>query len=244
MIVQNELLGYPRIKIYQDVEMFHFSLDSMLLAYFVSINYRIKSVVDFCSGNCPIPLYLSLRTKANIYGLEIQKEAYDLGQRSIIENHLEEQIHLFNDDVLNALTYFKEHSVDVVTCNPPFFKIDEKSNVNPDYRLMVARHEKLIDLEGVIKMASNLLKDGGYFAMVHRPERLKEIFVLLDKYHLNPSRLQFVYPKKDSEANHILIEARYSFNKNDNLHILKPLYVYEDGKWTQDILDIYNYGKN
>ena len=243
MIVTNELLGYERLKIFQDTDMFHFSLDSMLLAHFVSLNKKIERVVDLCSGNYPIPLYLTLRTKAQIYGIEIQEEAYDLGLKSVKINDLEKEITLINDDVLNALNHFEAHSVDVVTCNPPYFKLNESSNVNPDYRLMVARHEKLIDLEGVIRIASSLLKDGGYFAMVHRPSRLKEIFILLEKYHLNPSRLQFVYPKKDNEANHILIEARLSKGKNDNLKILKPLFVYEDDKWTKDILDVYNYGR-
>lgn len=243
MIVLNELLGYERLKIYQDTDMFHFSLDSMLLAHFVTINKKVESIVDFCSGNYPIPLYLTLRTKAKIYGIEIQEEAYQLGLKSVSINNLDDKIDLINDDVLNALKHFEAHSVDVVTCNPPYFKIDENSNLNPDYRLMVARHEKLIDLEGVIKMASSLLKDGGYFAMVHRPSRLKEIIVLLEKYNLSPSRLQFVYPKKDSEANHILIEARLSKGKNDNLRILKPLFVYENDKWTKDILDVYNFGR-
>ena len=243
MIVINELLGYERLKIYQDTEMFHFSLDSMLLAHFVTITSKVKRIVDLCSGNYPIPLYLTLRTKAEINGIEIQEEAYQLGLDSVKLNNLEGKINLINDDALNALAHFEAHSVDVVTCNPPYFKLDENSNVNPDYRLMVARHEKLIDLEGVIKTASNLLKEGGYFAMVHRPSRLKEIFILMEKYHLSPSRLQFVYPKKDSEANHILIEGRYVKNKNDNLRILKPLFVYQKDKWSKDVLDVYNYGR-
>jgi hypothetical protein len=53
--------------------------------------------------------------------------------------------------------------------------------------------------------------------MVHRPERMGEIFVLLNKYHLEPSRLQFVYPKAGKDANHILIEARKGINKVPNL---------------------------
>jgi tRNA1(Val) A37 N6-methylase TrmN6 len=80
--------------------------------------------------------------------------------------------------------------------------------------------------------------------MVHRPERMGEIFILLDKYHMSPSRLQFVYPKSGKEANHILIEARKGAHKEPNLKILSPLVVYdENNQWTNDILKIYNYSK-
>ena len=80
--------------------------------------------------------------------------------------------------------------------------------------------------------------------MVHRPERLTDILVLLKKYRLEPSRLQFVYPKIGKNANHILIEARKGVNKNPNLQILAPLFVYdENNQWTNDILKIYNYKK-
>ena len=61
--VLNELLGRPLLKIYQDSDIFNFSLDSMLLASFASVGKRCKSIVDLCSGNAPIPLYLSLRTE-------------------------------------------------------------------------------------------------------------------------------------------------------------------------------------
>ena len=80
--------------------------------------------------------------------------------------------------------------------------------------------------------------------MVHRPERLGEIFILLDKYNLSPARLQFVYPKVGKDCNHILIEARKGARKEPNLKILPPLVIYdENNRWTNDILKIYNYNK-
>jgi tRNA1(Val) A37 N6-methylase TrmN6 len=80
--------------------------------------------------------------------------------------------------------------------------------------------------------------------MVHRPQRLTEILLLLKKYQLEPSRLQFVYPKAGKEANHILIEARKGVKKDANLKVLSPLFIYdENNEWTNDILKIYNYNK-
>ena len=244
MIVKNDLLGYKKYIIYQDTELFSFSTDSMLLASFATINRKTKLIVDFCSGNFPIPMYLSLRTDAKILGVEIQEASCNLARKSIEENNLSNQIEVMCDDVKGIHKKFTVDSCDLVLCNPPFFKLSADSNVNSRQEVTIARHEVLINLEDIIKEASIILRQGGYFTMVHRPERLGEIFVLLNKYHLEPSRLQFVYPKSGKEANHILIEARKGVNKTPNLKILPPLFVYdENNEWTKDILKIYNYNK-
>ena len=91
-IVCNELLGRPLLKIYQDTEAFNVSIDTMLLADFVTLNKRVKRICDLCSGNAPVPLYLTLRTEADIVGVEVQQESYDLGVMSIKENKLEDRI--------------------------------------------------------------------------------------------------------------------------------------------------------
>ena len=66
----HELLGYERIKIIQNDEMFSFSLDSMLLANFVNTK-GAKNIIDLGTGNAPIPLFLTLKTDAPIIGVEI-----------------------------------------------------------------------------------------------------------------------------------------------------------------------------
>ena len=69
MIVKNNLLNFKDAYIYQDTDYFKFSLDSLLLANFVTINLRDKNILDIATGNAPIPMLLSYRTKANIYGV-------------------------------------------------------------------------------------------------------------------------------------------------------------------------------
>lgn len=241
-IVKNELLGRELISIYQDTDSFNFSIDSMLLASFVTITARTKNICDLCTGNAPIPLYLSLRSKANIIGVEVQEGSYKLANMSIIENHLENQIHLYLDNLIDISKKIGISKFDVVTCNPPFFKVGNH-NINPTDSKAIARHELLATLEDIIKEASRLLNTKGRFALVHRPERLLEILELFKKYHIEPKRLQLVYPKMGSECNHILIEG-IKEGSPDGLRILPPLYVYgQDGKWTKEVLKIYNYEK-
>ena len=97
--VINDLLGYDGLKIIQNPEMFHFSLDSSLLGDFVTINPQDKRILDIGTGNGPIPLFLSLRTNALIDGIEIQGKLSDLAARSVKLNNLEHQINIIHDDV-------------------------------------------------------------------------------------------------------------------------------------------------
>ncbi|MBQ3252925.1 MAG: tRNA1(Val) (adenine(37)-N6)-methyltransferase [Acholeplasmatales bacterium] len=239
-IVCNELLGRELLKIYQDPDYFSFSLDSMLLASFASITKRVENICDLCTGNAPIPLYLSLRSKAKIIGVEVQSRSYDLGIMSIKENNLDNQIEIVLDNLININQKIGKHKFDLVTCNPPYFKIGD-NNINPSDFKAIARHEVLATLDDIIKEASLLLNSKGRFAMVHRPDRLTEIFETFKKYNIEPKRLRLVYPKIGSECNNILIEGIKDGSK-DGLRILPPLYVYnEDNKWTNEVLKIYNY---
>jgi len=239
-IVSNELLGRPLLKIYQDTEYFNFSLDSMLLASFCKITKTTNNICDLCSGNAPIPLYLSLRCKSKIVGVEVLKHSYDLGIKSINENNLQNQIELLNDNLIDINKKIGNHKFDLVTCNPPFFKVGN-NNINPNDNKAVARHEILATLDDIVKEASLLLKTKGRFAMVHRPDRLMEILEVFKKYRIEPKRLRFIYPKIGYDCNHILIEGTYDSNPG-SLKIEAPLYVYnDDNTWTQEVLKIYNY---
>ena len=122
----HELLGYENIKIVQDDEMFCFSVDSMLLADYIKPSNKTKKIIDLCCGNAPIPLFLTLKTKAHITGVEIQKEVYELGIESININHLDNQITLINDDLKNIYKKIGANSFDIVSCNPPYFKNSRK----------------------------------------------------------------------------------------------------------------------
>lgn len=160
-LLKHELLGYPRFIIYQQKELFRFTIDSMLLSGFIEVKDGVKSIVDLGTGNAVIPIYLTLKTDAEIYGVEIQKEVYDLGAKSVKENNLENQIKLFNEDIKNTPKLFKNKEFDIVTCNPPFFKYQASSKINKNDFLTIARHEVKITLEEIIKVSYELLKDKG-----------------------------------------------------------------------------------
>lgn len=242
--VINDLLGYEGLKIIQRPDIFNFSLDSSLLADFVTINLSCKKIIDLGCGNGYIPLFLTLRTKAYIYGVEIQEEIVDLAKRSVDLNNLNKQIEIINQDIKALKDTFLPSTFDVVITNPPYFIYKESSLVNESIYQKIARHEVLINLDDVVKQANYLLKDGGIFAMVHRATRLLDVLETCRKYHLEVKRLRFVYPKTSSkEALAILIEAVKTKNLG-NLKVMPPLYVQnDDDSYTEEVLKIFNYHK-
>ena len=86
-----DLVGYDR-KIIQDDNFLAFSLDSLILANFVTINTKVKKILDLGTGIAPIPLILSLRTNARIDGVEIQEEVTTIARENIKINNLQKQI--------------------------------------------------------------------------------------------------------------------------------------------------------
>ena len=233
MKVLNDLLGYNNLKIYQDTEWFSFSLDSVLLPNFVSINKNVTKILDLGTGNAPIPMILStiVGDKVKIYGIEIQKDLYDLAKESVEYHNLSSRIELINDDMKNLDKYFEANSFDVILSNPPYFKLEELSKKNDN---TIARHELKITLEDIISIARKYLNNNGVFAMVHRTDRLIEIIELMRKNNIEPKRIRLIYPKENTNSNMVLIEGRK--NGNSGLIIEEPLYIHnEDGSYLDNI---------
>lgn len=229
------------LRIIQSPSVFSFSLDAVLLARFASIPISKGNIVDLCSGNGVIPLFLSARTKAKIIGVEIQERLYDMAVRSIKYNGLENQIEMVYGDVKEIPPIIGIEKFDAVTCNPPYFLAHEKSDKNVNEHYTIARHEVLLTLDEAILSASRLLKQGGKAAFVHRPGRLLDIVTSMRAHRLEPKRIRFVYPKYGKKANTLLIEG-IKDGKPD-LKILPPLYVYdENNQYTAEVSELL-YGK-
>lgn len=197
-------------------------------------------MLDLGTGTGIIPLLMAAKTKiSSIYGLEIQPESADMADRSVRVNHLEERIHIVTGDLKEAVSLFQAASFDVITCNPPYM-VGRHGITNPDSAKAIARHEVLCTFEDVAAQTEKLLKPGGHFYLVHRPFRLSELIVTMHSHHLEPKRMQLVYPFVDKEPNMVLLEAVRG--GRPRMTVEKPLVVYDaPGKYKQEIYDIYGY---
>ena len=225
-----------KLKIIQSSEVFSFSMDAVLLAHFPSIP-NSGSILALCCGHGVIPLFLSDKTKGQIYGVEIQERLVDMAIRSIEHNNLANQITILHGDVKESSNLLGKGNFDLVTVNPPYLQLNGHDK-NTNKYVAIARHEILIDLKEVINVSSQLLKVGGKIAMVHRPSRLADIITFLRDKKLEPKRIRFVHPYKSKEANMVLIEAVKHGGKE--LHILPPLIIYKDkGQYSDEVYQIY-----
>ncbi len=232
-------LDFEDLKIIQHPDFFSFSLDTVLLGTFITINRTVKKILDLGTGNGAIPLIISKRSKAHITGVELQEVSADLAKRNVVLNKLEDRIDIIHDNMLNISRYFQPQYFDAVVSNPPFFKLDGNENqLNNLDQLTIARHEVTINLEEIIRIASINLRNRGYFALVHRADRLADILNLMDKYKIGVKRIQFVHSKLDKESKIILVEGIRG--SDSSLKILPPLISHEEnGEYTKVIRNIF-----
>jgi len=217
--VINDLFDYKNRYIVQDEDNFKFSIDSILLAEFVEKPKTNAHILDMCTGNCPIPLILSTKFSNKVTAFEIQKNIYDMAVESIILNKCENQINVINDDIKKIKNYFPGNNFDIITCNPPYFKCNDKSLKNENEEKAIARHEIKIELGDIIKLASLNLNNNGIFYLVHRPERIDEIISLCLNYKLAVKKVELVMTKDYNIPNILLVKAVKNGGCGVKIHI-------------------------
>ena len=234
-----DFLNYKDMKIIQRNDYLNFSIDSVLVSNFLTINKKRKNIMDLGTGNGVIPMLLSKRTNAKIVGIEIQDISVDLASRNMKLNKLESQVEIVKGDIKNIETQFRDQSFDAVITNPPFFKFTgDKDQLNNLDQLTYARHEILINLEDIIRAGSYLLKFRGNFTMVHRADRLIEILELMKKYKIEPKKIRFCHTTKNKGAKIILFEGLKG--AEEGLVIQPPLYINnDDGSYTEEVLKMF-----
>ena len=161
-----------------------------------------------------------------------------MANRSILLNNLKNRIQIICEDIKNLKAKYEQGSFDAIVTNPPYKKVGT-GKINKKDKKIISRHEITANLEDFISISNYLLKDQGSIYMVHRPERIADIFVLLRKYKLEPKILRLIYPNVEKSPNLILIKAVK--NAKPFLKVEKPLIVYtNEGNYTDEILKIYN----
>lgn len=227
-------------RIIQDPKRFCFGIDAVILSGFARVK-KGETVLDFGTGTGILPILLEGRTEGKHFtGLEIQPDSAQMAQRSVALNELEQKIDIVTGDIKTASQQFGASVFDVVTCNPPY--MNEGGGLqNPSDAKAIARHEILCTLEDVVREAAKVLRPGGRFYMVHRPQRLTDIICLLRQYGLEPKRLRFVHSYVDKAPTMVLIEA--GRGSKPMIRVQPPLIIYRaPNEYTDEIYEIY-YGE-
>ena len=231
-------LQLNNLKIIQNKDGFCFGIDAILLSDFAKDIRNNSKVLDLGTGTGIVATLLCAKTKlSKIYGVDIQKDVCDMASRSIKLNNLEDKFEIINSNIKDLTNIFEDTSFDAVVSNPPYKK-DNSGLKNESETKLISRHEITATLEDFISMSSKLLKNNGNIYMVHRPERLSDLFYLLKKYNLEPKKLRIVQSYVNSKPKLILVKA--TKNAKSFLTIEEPLIIYnKDGSYTDEIFKIY-----
>lgn len=172
--------------------------------------------------------------------MELQQEAVELIRLSVRENGLEDRIIPVQADLCDKETLTRlvpRERMDMVTVNPPYYRENSgKERLSEAQRL--ARHEIACDLEKVIEAADVLLKYGGVLKLCHLPERLAEVFFLMQRRKIEPKKLTLVYNKAGEKPWLALVEGKKG--GKTGLVIEKPLVMRDSsGEYTEELRKIY-----
>lgn len=223
--------------IIQNPKNFCFGVDAVLLTGFVEIK-KGENVLDLGTGTGVIPILLEAKTEGSHFtGVEIQPESVDMAKRSVIMNGLEAKINIDCGDIKYLDSIYKLSSFDVVVSNPPYMN-SGGGIVNTSNPKAIARHEIMCNLEDIVSNTAKILKPNGRFYMIHRPQRLTDIFVLLRQFKLEPKRIRFIHSHIDRQPTMVMIESVRGGKAM--LKVESPLIIYkDDGSYTDEIVKIY-----
>lgn len=247
-------LHIPELKIVQDKKFFCYGIDAVLLAGFVSRNSVFLTetknpvrIFDLGCGNGIIPLLLCHRHAGRdlkVTGIEIQEKIAGMAEKSVRLNGFENSIKIENRDILDIERDFPREFADIAVSNPPYM-IVKNCRQSENLPKMIARQEIKCTLRDVVRGAAHLLKRGGEFFLIHRPERLREIFFELKSFGFSSAEYRLVLPFSGEKPTMVLVRSEYAGFKTprdgDFFERGKsPLVIYEsEGVYSTEVKEIY-----
>ena len=194
------------IRLIQNKHGLTFGTDAFLLSAFVRPSVRARAV-DLGSGTGIIPLLLLAKSKVKtVTAVEVQESFAELIARNAAINGMTDRLFPMQADVRSLSAAALGFEADLVVSNPPYMRCDTGRRNQHDEKY-IARHEVMGGIFDFCSAAGRLLKHGGRFVCVFRPDRLTDLFSAMREAMLEPKRMTLVYADADSEPSSVLIEA-------------------------------------
>ena len=212
---------------------FRLGTDSVVCADFARFSKHDK-IADLGCGSGAIALMLLAGDPTlQITGIELQEKAALLAEKNAAHNGL--AFSVIHGDLREIRTLLPAGSMDGCVSNPPYFPVGSGLTG----ALSQARSEETCSLSQLVQAAAWLLRTGGRFTLVHRPERLAELIFELKSRQLEPKRLCFTRHSPEKPVNLVLLEARKG--GNPGLRIENELVFFQkNGEKTADFAKLYH----
>jgi len=180
-------------------------LDSFVLSSLPRLKPGLR-VCDLGCGTGLLSLLLLQRQRdLTVTGLDLQPEAIRLARLAAAENGLTDRLSFQTEDLRE--TSLPAGRFDLVICNPPYFPPSGGLLPQSGAR-RTARTEESCTLEDVCRAAARLLRWGGSFCLVHKPERLADLLCTSRENGLEAKRLRPVCTRPERAPSLLLLEAR------------------------------------
>ncbi len=209
------------LKLIQNTDGLTFGTDALLLAGYISGKY--KNALEIGGGTGIISMLVLTRDKAReATAVEVQEEFSNLIERNAELNGLSDKLKAKFADIRD---FKADGEFDLIYTNPPYMKTTS-GRANDFDKKNIARHEVCGDIRDFMLAAKRLLKFGGTFAVVYRPDRLVDLIAAMREAKIEPKRITFVHADTESESSMVLIEGRAG-GKSGSI-LTRPLIIYKD----------------
>ena len=135
--------------------------DGVLLGAWANAPLGPCRILDIGTGTGLVALMMAQRfTEAEVVGIDIDEEAASEAQENAVASPFSDRMTIIYGD---ATKIEDNEGFDAIVCNPPYF-VD--SLTCPQDQRTLARHTVSLTYEQLMKSASRLLKDDGFFSIV------------------------------------------------------------------------------
>ena len=222
----------------QAEELFRLGSDAMLLADFAALPKNAR-VCDLCAGAGAVGLLLLAREpECSVTAVELQEAACELARKNVAENGLEDRMTVVPGDLREIETLLSANGFDCVVCNPPYYPESSGKAAEND-AIAAAKTEKFCTIADVCRAAARLLRTGGVFYLVHKPERLVDVLGALRESRLEPKLLRFV--KHDAGKTPSLVLIKSTRGGKPGLELAPDLILHDpDGSESAEYRRIYH----
>ena len=180
--------------------------DSFLLSSLPRLSAGLR-VCDLGCGTGLLGLLLLQRQPdLRVTGIDIQAPAISLAEQAAVKNGLADRLTFRCADLRQARQYFPTGSFDLTVSNPPYY-VPGSGKVSQDAARCTARSESEATLADICAAAAYLLRWGGKFCLVHKPERLTDVLCALREAGIEPKRLRFVHNRAEYAPSLFLLEG-------------------------------------
>ena len=237
-LLENERINEinENLRLIEKKDSLTFGTDAYLLSAYLPKRQKQLGVELGCGSGVISLLALTKEKCQHVYGIEVQKDIASIARRNGELNTLDEVFSVINKDLRDVTINDVGNEVDFVFSNPPYMKVDSgKAN---DFK-NISRHEVCGNIDDFCKCAKLLLKHGGSFYVVYRPDRMIDLIYAMKNNGIEPKRLTFIHSNSHTPPSLLLIQGKKG--GKSGLVIDKPIYIYKGGtqEYTEEFAKIY-----